>query len=163
MANRNLDVFIQRPAYEQVTKVEFTEYKGGDIVIIPRRTPYANIKNLTKLKEDGFFRTKTTEVSTDYGGNNAKDGYTTLGLTLPRTEKLIMLIENKEATAVKVIFSGYRRAGVDATEYTIPQGLHTFDLYDLGLHIEDNEKGIATITVQGATTVKLNMILIARY
>lgn len=163
MAKRNIDVIIQRPAFSQVNKIDLTEYLGGDVVNIPRRTPYTNIKNLAQLKTDGFFRTKTTEVTEEYGGNNAKDGFTNLGLTLPRTEKLVMLVNNPGETAVDIVVGGNTRTGQPEQELKVAKGLHTFDLYDLGLLIQDTQEKSATITIKGATTVKLEMVLLARY
>lgn len=163
MATKNIDVIIKRPAGDMATKVDFTSYAKNDVIRIPRRTPFLNIKNLTELKNNGFLRTETTEVSTNYGGNNDKDGHTNLGLTLPRTEKLILLAKNPEATAVKLTISGNTRAGRKSFDVAIPAGtagdVYEIDLYDLGFFIESNKEGAATITTNAA----VGLVLIARF
>lgn len=162
MANKNIGVVIQRPGYENINKMVFEKYVANDVINIPRRTPYTRILNLAKLKEDGFFRSESHEVTTDYGGNNAKDGFTNLGLTLPRTEKLILMIKNPGVGAVKIKVSGNVRAGINEIEVDIPAGvegdLYTFDLFDLGFHITDETKS-AVLTIDKP----LEMVLVARY
>lgn len=163
MAVKNIDVFIKRPALKEVEKYVLTSYLANDEVKIPRRTPFTNIKNLTDLKADGFFRTETTEVSTEYGGSNVKDAFTNLGYTLPRTEKLILLAKRKAETAVTITFSGNARAGFQPKVITLPAGvagdIYEIDLYDLGIIIESNREGNARLTLSGA----LDLLLIARH
>lgn len=163
MATKNIDVIVKRPAGDMATKVDFTSYAANDVIRVPRRTPFLNIKNLTSLKADGFLRTETTQVSTQYGGVNTKDAHTNLGLTLPRTEKLILLAKSPAATAINLTISGNTRAGKQSFVVAIPAGaagdVHEIDLYDLGFYIESDKEGSATITTDAA----VGLVLIARF
>lgn len=162
MATKNIDVIVKRPAGDMVTKVDFTAYDAKDVIRVPRRTPFLNIKNLAALKAAGFLRTNTT-VSTQYGGDNTKDAHTNLGLTLPRTEKLILLAKSPSTTKIKLTISGNTRAGRQSFEVEIPAGtagdVHEIDLYDLGFFIESDKEGSATITTDAA----VGLVLIARF
>ena len=163
MATKNIDVIVKRPAGDIATKVDFTAYDAKDVIRVPRRTPFLNIKNLAALKADGFLRTETTEVSTKYGGDNTKDAHSNLGLTLPRTEKLILLAKSPSTTAIELTISGNTRAGRQSFAVDIPAGtagdVHEIDLYDLGFYIESNKEGSATITTDAA----VGLVLIARF
>ena len=162
MATKNIDVIVKRPAGDMVTKVDFTSYDANDVIRVPRRTPFLNIKNLAALKANGFLRTNTT-VSTKYGGDNTKDAHSNLGLTLPRTEKLILLAKSPSTTAIKLTISGNTRAGRESFVVEIPAGtagdIHEIDLYDLGFFIESDKEGSATITTDAA----VGLVLIARF
>lgn len=162
MATKNIDVIVKRPAGDMATKVDFTSYAASDVIRVPRRTPFLNIKNLAALKTAGFLRTNTT-VSTQYGGDNTKDAHSNLGLTLPRTEKLILLAKSPAATAIKLTISGNTRAGKQSFVVEIPAGtigdVHEIDLYDLGFYIESDKEGSATITTDAA----VGLVLIARF
>lgn len=162
MAIKNIDVIVKRPAGDMATKVDFTSYDANDVIRIPRRTPFSNIKNLAALKAAGFLRTNTT-VSTKYGGDNTKDALTNLGLTLPRTEKLILLAKSPSTTAIELTISGNTRAGRQSFTVDIPKGtagdVHEIDLYDLGFYIESDKEGSATITTDAA----VGLVLIARF
>jgi len=163
MATKNIDVIVKRPAGDMLTKVDFTSYDAKDVIRIPRRTPFLNIKNLAALKAAGFLRTETTQVSTKYGGDNTKDAHTNLGLTLPRTEKLILLAKSPSTTAIELTISGNTRAGRQSFVVEIPAGtagdVHEIDLYDLGFYIESDTEGSATITTDAA----VGLVLIARF
>jgi hypothetical protein len=162
MATKNIDVIVRRPAGDVVTKVDFTAYDANDVIRVPRRTPFLNIKNLAALKANGFLRTNTT-VSTKYGGDNTKDAHSNLGLTLPRTEKLILLAKSPSTTAIELTISGNTRAGRESFVVEIPAGtagdIHEIDLYDLGFFIESDKEGSATITTDAA----VGLVLIARF
>ncbi len=162
MATKNIDVIVRRPAGDVATKVDFTTYGANDVIRVPRRTPFLNIKNLAALKANGFLRTNTT-VSTKYGGDNTKDAHSNLGLTLPRTEKLILLAKSPSTTAIKLTISGNTRAGRESFVVEIPAGtagdIHEIDLYDLGFFIESDKEGSATITTDAA----VGLVLIARF
>ena len=162
MATKNIDVIVRRPAGDVVTKVDFTAYDANDVIRVPRRTPFLNIKNLAALKANGFLRTNTT-VSTKYGGDNTKDAHSNLGLTLPRTEKLILLAKSPSTTKIELTISGNTRAGRESFEVEIPKGtagdVHEIDLYDLGFYIESDKEGSATITTDAA----VGLVLIARF
>lgn len=162
MATKNIDVIVKRPAGDMATKVDFTSYAANDVIRIPRRTPFLNIKNLAALKAAGFLRTNTT-VSTKYGGDNTKDAHTNLGLTLPRTEKLILLAKSPSTTAIELTISGNTRAGRQSFTVDIPAGtagdVYEIDLYDLGFYIESDKEGSATITTDAA----VGLVLIARF
>lgn len=162
MATKNIDVIVKRPAGDMLTKVDFTAYDAKDVIRVPRRTPFLNIKNLAALKANGFLRTDTT-VSTKYGGDNTKDAHSNLGLTLPRTEKLILLAKSPSTTKIKLTISGNTRAGRQSFEVEIPAGtagdVHEIDLYDLGFFIESDTEGSATITTDAA----VGLVLIARF
>lgn len=162
MARTNIKVFIKRPGFSMVNKVAFTNVAADDEVRIPRRTPFADIANLQQLKDEGFIRTDT-KVTTKYGGDNEAGSYTKLGLTLPRTEKLILLAKNPAATKVDIVISGNIRAGVEERTITLPAGeegdIYEIDLFDLGFFIESNEEGSVILTAKNA----VELLLIARY
>lgn len=163
MAKSNLKVLVRRPGGVMVNKLTFQTLAANDIVRIPRRTPYQDIVNLQELKDNGFIRTEVTEVSTKYGGKNTAGAYSKLGLTLPRTEKLVLLARNAAATKVDLIISGNDRAGVVGRTITLPAGtagdIYEIDLFDLGFHFESNEEGSVLITAKNA----VDLVLIARF
>jgi hypothetical protein len=163
MATVNLKVLIRRPGGKEVTKLSFQKVVANDVVRIPRRTPYADIANLQELKDDGFIRSANTNVSTELGGSNTAGAYSKLGLTLPRTEKLILIAKNPAATKVDLTISGNNRAGYQAKDITLPAGvagdLFELDLFDLGFHFEDNEEGSMKITAKQ----EVDLVLIARF
>lgn len=163
MAKSNLKVFVRRPGGVMVNKLTFQSLLANDIVRISRRTPYQDIVNLQELKDDGFFRTDVTNVSTKYGGSNTAGDYSKLGLTLPRTEKLILLARNGATTEVKLTISGNDRAGIAERTITLPKGtagdIYEIDLFDLGFNFESDEEGSVLIKAVGA----VDLVLIARF
>ena len=163
MAKSNLKVLVRRPGGVMVNKLTFQSLSAKDVVRIPRRTPYQDIVNLQDLKDDGFFRTDVTQVSTKYGGSNTAGDYSKLGLTLPRTEKLILLARNAVATKAELIVSGNDRAGIAERTITLPAGtagdIYEIDLFDLGFHFESDEEGSMLITATNA----VDLVLIARF
>lgn len=163
MATKNVKVLIRRPGGDTVTKLVFDSVASGDVVRIPRRTPFNDIVNLAELKADGFIRHKTTTVSSEYGGSDVAGSHTELGLTLPRTEKLILLAKNPGTTAVNITISGNTRAGVQEKTLAIPAGtagdIYEIDIFDLGFHIEDTVAKSVILKPSGA----LQLLLVARY
>lgn len=163
MAKSNLKVLVRRPAGVMVNKLKFQSLVANDIVRIPRRTPYQDIVNLQELKDNGFIRTEVTEVSTKYGGKNTAGAYSKLGLTLPRTEKLVLLARNAATTKVDLTISGNDRTGIAERTITLPAGtagdIYEIDLFDLGFHFESNEEGSMLITAKNA----VDLVLIARF
>ncbi len=163
MAKSNLKVFVRRPGGVMVNKLTFQSLSANDIVRIPRRTPYQDIVNLQDLKDNGFIRTNVTQVSTKYGGSNTAGDYSKLGLTLPRTEKLVLLARNGATTKVELTISGNDRAGIAERTIILPVGtagdIYEIDLFDLGFHFESNEEGSVLITAKNA----VDLALIARF
>lgn len=169
MAVKNMKVIVRRPGGTYATKVVFQTASANDVFNIPRRTPFADIQNLTDLQTDGYFRHKglggggALQVSDELGGVNTAGSFTNLGLTLPRTEKLILLAKMPSTTAVSLEISGNSRAGRDTKTVTLPAGsagdLYEIDLFDLGLLFEADEKGNVAITAKQA----VDLVLIARF
>lgn len=163
MATKNIKVLVRRPGHDTHTKLTFESITANDVIRVPRRTPYADIVNLDDLKASGFIRTSTTQVTTKYGGSNTAGAYSKLGLTLPRTEKLVLLVKNPATTAVSIKLSGNSRAGMGETTIAIPTGVagdvYEIDLFDMGLHFNADEEGSLTLTPNAA----VGMVLIARF
>lgn len=163
MATVNVKTLVIRPGANPFTKVPFTNVSANDVVRIPRRLPFADVVNLTDLKADGFIRGTTQPVSSKYGGSAAAGDYTKLGLELPRTEKLILLIKNAATTKIDIVLSGNKHLGIADQTIKIPAGtagdIYEINLFDLGLHFKEGEEGSVTLTPDAA----VGMVLIARY
>ena len=163
MARTNVKVIVKRPGFDFVNKIPFTTLEAGDEVRIPRRTPFKDVANLQYLVDTGFLRSEVLEVTDKYGGKNDAGSLTNLGLTLPRTEKLILLVKNPVATKVDLTISGNKRAGTTTRVVEIPAGaigdIYELDLFDLGLMIEDNVEGSAIIK----TSADIGIVLVARF
>lgn len=166
MATTNVKVLIRKPSGNTVTKLPFpANLAANDIIRIPRRTPYADIINLTELRNDGFFRVPVGDfgVSSELGGSNVAGAETNLGLTLPRTEKLILLAKANNTDKVTLTISGNKRLGKGDTVISFTPAaageIFEIDLYDLGFFIEDTKMGHATIKTDKA----ISFLLVARY
>lgn len=164
MATKNIKVLVRRPGHDKVTALPLEAITAEDVIRIPRRVPFADIVNLADLKSDGFIRGENQNVSIKYGGNNTAGSYSKLGLTLPRTEKLILLAQNTGTTKVSIELSGNSRVGMDNITIELPANetsglIYEIDLYDMGLHFMDDEEGSITLTPDSNT----KMLLIARF
>lgn len=163
MATTNLKTLISRPGSKDAVKVAFTTLTSGNDVRIPRRLPFADILNLNDLKADGFLRGNNQDVSTEYGGANAAGALTNLGLTLPRTEKLILLAKLPAATDVTLTFTGnadygFKNKTVLLKGDTIGD-IYEIDIYDLGFRFENDAEG----SVKISTSASVGLVLIARF
>lgn len=161
MATKVIDVLIRRPAYADATKLVLTAYSATDVIKIPRRIPYNNIKNLATLQNDGFFRGANVVVSSELGGDSTKNADTNLGLTLPRTEKLVLLVATGGTDETTIVVSGNHNTGHADHNIVLPAGtkgdLYEVDLFDLGFLFKEN--GDVTFTTNKA----IDALLIARY
>lgn len=164
MARKNIKLHIRKPSTSISTKLTFTTGVVAHGLRIPRRYPMADIVNYADLKAEGFFRHATTNVSTDLGGSDVAGTEGVLGLQLPRTEKLILLVKKGIIGVETITFQGSLQYNIDDLVITIPAGavgdLYEIDLFDFGLFIGGvpNEKGIA-IEVSGTG---VGLCLIAR-
>lgn len=164
MATVNMKVLIRRPGFDKVTALPLTTVNALDEVRIPRRVPFADIINFQSLKDNGFIRGENQNVSTKYGGNNEEGGLSNFGLTLPRTEKLILIAKNPGTTKVEITLSGNERLGIQNQVIELPANevsglIYEIDLFDLGFHIESNVEGSVKLTPKQ----DVDMVLIARY
>ena len=162
MATKNLKLTIRIPMGAWATKYDFTSYTALDVVRIPRRYPFADISNFDYLKDNGYFRHETHELSSELGGDNTEDAYTKIGYAIPSTERLILLVKKKVAKEETLTISGGIRKHIETETITIPAGaigdIYEIDMYDLGLRFEDNEEGSVKFTLAN----DLDMILVTR-
>lgn len=166
MATTNIKVLVKHPGNFAITKVAFpANISANDIVRIPRRVNFGDIVNISDLRDEGLFRVPSAEllVSTDLGGSVVAGVETNLGLTLPRTEKLILLGKASAATKITFTLSGNKRTGTSALEIEYTPAaigeIFEIDLYDLGLRLENTPKGAMTI----ASDTAVSLLLIARF
>ena len=149
MARKNIPLTISRPAVQELREIVFVANVDLDWVI-PYRYPFADIENFTELKNAGYFRHATQEVSTELGGSASEDTFTNLGFELPNTEKLILLVKIKTDLATDVLtltIDGSDEYGIDDTVYTIPADatvgqVFEIDLYDFGLLISGTNREV---------------------
>lgn len=163
MATTNLKTLVIRPGAEDATKITFTTLSSTDEVRIPRRLPFADVLNITALKASGFIRGANQNVSSEYGGASAAGSLTNLGLTLPRTEKLILLAKLPATTDVELTITGNADYGISSKtiglEGAVAGDVYSIDLYDLGFRFENDAEGSVKIT----SNANVGLVLIARF
>ena len=123
MATKNIRLNIRKPGDSGLSyPIVFTEVAAdNDYFRIPRRYPFIDIAHYNLLADDGIFRTASKSVSTDYGSNTTNtEGV--LGLTLPRTEKLILLVKRSTNEAATLTFSANKRTGQSNLVITLAAG-----------------------------------------
>lgn len=158
MARKHIPVTIVRPGVEEMVGYSFETVDQTDLAsFIPFRYPFADISNLTALQSAGFFRHGKTQpvgsssasaaVSSELGGSATADASTTLGYHLPRSEKLVLLVQVAEALTtatdkVSVTISGSSKYLQDAIVFESPAGpaagsIFEIPLFNFGLYIGD--------------------------
>lgn len=174
MARKNIPLTIVRPGIEEAQKITFAANAAAQTNMIPYRYPFNDIENYTALKNAGFFRHSTLDVSTELGGSKTADEATTLGFQLPRTEKLILLVKITDALTtdktLTVTIGGSDEYNIDDIEYTFDDSvvagdIYEIDLYNMGLYLDSN--GEVQITADGtadadADDAKVSFALVAR-
>lgn len=97
MATRkHIPLNISRPGKFDVFKLSFQDSAHEQVNIIPYRYPFADIAEYDALKDLGYFRAESKNVSTaELGGSNTAHTRSNLGFQLPHTEKLILLCRVK--------------------------------------------------------------------
>lgn len=94
MAIKNIRLNVHTPGVEGLqAPIAFTSVAtDGDSFRIPYRYPFVDVVHYNLLKDAGVFRHSTKTVSTNLGSNTT-DTEGGLGLQLPRTEKLVLLVK----------------------------------------------------------------------
>ncbi len=164
MARTNIKLIVRKPGGAEIgPKLVFTD-GTADGLRIPRRYPFADIANYDDLKTAGFFRHATTDVETTLGGSKVAGTEGVLGFSLPRTEKLILLVKKGATAAEAFTIKGSLEYHIDDLVVSVPAGaigdIYEMDLFDMGLLLEgtSGEPGVTLDTI--ATT--LDFCLIAR-
>jgi hypothetical protein len=157
MARKHIPVTIVRPGVEEMVGYSFETVDQTDLAsFIPFRYPFADISNYAALKTAGFFRhglqqpsggSASAAVSSELGGSETADASTTLGYHLPRSEKLVLLVQVAEALTtgtdkVSVTISGSSKYLQDAIVFESPAGpaagsIFEIPLFNFGLYIGD--------------------------
>lgn len=172
----NIKLNIHQPGIDGVTdEIVFTKIQeSGDVLRIPRRYPFVDIANYQALRERGYFRHATTEVSSELGGSAVSNTEGKLGFQLPPTEKLILLVkrtgvagDGTPAQEFQISNSHLHQADSVVvswkadSQFTQGVKLYEIDLYNFGLYIDNTvypeEQGIQIITDED-----LEFALIAR-
>lgn len=167
MAIKNIPATIKVPGVDGASsKIEFVASAAADDQLrIPRRYPFADISNYSSLKDDGFFRHATTDVSDELGGSKASDTEGVLGYQLPRTEKLVLLAKKGAAEAESITIKGSKQYNIDDLVVEIPSGssgdLYEIDLYNMGLLLE-GVAGEPGVIIESADTT-LSLALVVRH
>lgn len=182
MSAVNIKLNIVQPGRDGVSEeILFTNATSKtDPLRIPYRYPFADIANYAALKERGYFRHETTEVSSLLGGSSATNTEGKLGFQLPPTEKLVLLVKRKGVGSTgtpkqKIVIKGSLLYSIPDIEVEFPadanftsgEKLYTIDLYNFGLYISGvkGEDGISIFVADDKfTDNKSNMefALIAR-
>lgn len=184
MARKHIPLTVRKPG-DLAVEVGKVANSASNTYHIPYRYPFIDISNYNALKAAGFFRHATTTVSTELGGSATTETATNLGFQLPRTEKLVLLIQVTAALTTKkridIEISGSSRYGVAKKELALVQddtntgdedgikvvagSIVEVDLFDFGLLMDDN--GEIVIEAEGsadanADDAKISYALLAR-
>lgn len=182
MSAVNIKLNIVQPGRDGVSEeILFTNATSKtDPLRIPYRYPFADIANYNELKERGYFRHETTEVSSLLGGSSATNTEGKLGFQLPPTEKLILLVKRKGIASAgtpeqKIVIKGsllYSIPDIEVefpadSDFTSGEKLYTIDLYNFGLYISGvkGEDGITIFVEEDKFTdnkSSMELALIAR-
>ena len=182
MARKHIPVTIVRPGVEEMVAYSFETVDQTDLAsFIPFRYPFADISNLSALQSAGFFRhgkqqpsggSASAAVSSELGGSASADASTTLGYHLPRSEKLVLLVQVVEALSsssdkLTVSLSGSSKYLQDAValEVTNPAAGSIFEipLFNFGLYIGDEgELKISQSVTTGADKDHIKYALVSR-
>jgi hypothetical protein len=128
MAIKNIRLNIHTPGVEGLqAPIVFTSVAtDGDSFRIPYRYPFVDVAHYNLLKDAGVFRHSTKTVSTNLGSNTT-DTEGGLGLQLPRTEKLILLVKRSANEDSDLTISGNTRTGKkDVTIKLLAGGTATY-------------------------------------
>lgn len=157
MARKHIPVTIVRPGVEEMVGYSFETVDQTDLAsFIPFRYPFADISNYAALKTAKFFRhglqqpsggVASAAVSSELGGSSTADASTTLGYHLPRSEKLVLLVQVAEALTtntdkVSVTISGSSKYLQEAIVFESPVNpaagsIFEIPLFNFGLYIGD--------------------------
>lgn len=182
MSAVNIKLNIVQPGRDGVSEeILFTNATSKDDPLrIPYRYPFADIANYAALKERGYFRHETTEVSSLLGGSSATNTEGKLGFQLPPTEKLVLLVKRKGVGSTgtpkqKIVIKGSLLYSIPDIEVEFPadanftsgEKLYTIDLYNFGLYISgvEGEDGISIFVADDKFTdnkSSMEFALIAR-
>lgn len=112
MAIKNIRLNIHIPGAEGLqAPIAFTSVAtDGDSFRIPYRYPFVDVVHYNLLEDAGVFRHSTKTVSTNLGSNTT-DTEGGLGLQLPRTEKLVLLVKRSANEDSDLTISANTRTG----------------------------------------------------
>jgi hypothetical protein len=183
MARKHIPVTIVRPGVEEMVSYSFATVDQTDLAsFIPFRYPFADISNLSDLQSAGFFRhgkkqpvgssSASAEVSEELGGSDSANASTTLGYHLPRSEKLVLLVQvvtalSAETDKLTVTLSGSSKYLQDAValEVTNPAAGSIFEipLFNFGLYIgNEGEIKISQAVTTAADKDHIKYALVSR-
>jgi hypothetical protein len=182
MARKHIPVTIVRPGVEEMVGYSFATVDQTDLAsFIPFRYPFADISNLSALQSAGFFRhgkqqpsggSASAAVSSELGGSASANAVSTLGYHLPRSEKLVLLVQVVEALTggsdkltVSLSGSGKYLQDAVALEVTAPTAGSIFEipLFNFGLYIGDEgELKISQAVTTAADKDHIKYALVSR-